>query len=262
MLYKVEASKLSEAESNPKAHLLENFDPGRLILPSIVLQLLIRDPPALEPFKVGPLAARSNHTEADGPEEPVQPNDYGIENGKDAPLYLLVERPRHPIHTETHNDDGKPECRVVMMDVGDTAHSNEWNVVQYPSNQRVDTRVVNLVHVGLLQVGVTTLPADGVENNEENKDSKTGGANPVDEWIAKKEVLDDCGVLDEGIPQIRLRNLLSSFHPHIRRPTWSRGHCQNDEARSSCLSGSGTSALLEVIIATLRWMKSCQNGDL
>src|ERR1700712_1700785 len=53
-----------------------------------------------------------------------------------------------------------------------------------------------------------------------------------------------------------------SSHEHIRRPTWRSGHCQNFDARSSCLSGSGTKALLEVIIATLRWTKSFKKGDL
>lgn len=48
----------------------------------------------------------------------------------------------------------------------------------------------------------------------------------------------------------------------MRRPTLRIGHCQNFDARSSCLSGSGTRALFEVIMATFRWMKSLKNGDL
>jgi hypothetical protein len=71
-----------------------------------------------------------------------------------------------------------------MMDVRDTAHGNKRDVVQHPSNDRVDTRVVNLVHVRLLQVVVTTLPADGIEEDDENKDSQTGGATPVDKRVA------------------------------------------------------------------------------
>src|ERR1700761_2365641 len=64
-----------------------------------------------------------------------------------------------------------------------------------------------------------------------------------------------------GVPRRKYLTVLSS-QLHIRRPTWRRGHCQNLEARSSCLSGSGTSALLDVIMATFRWTKSRKNGDL
>lgn len=46
--------------------------------------------------------------------------------------------------------------------------------------------------------------------------------------------------------------LLLSSHPHMRRPTLRIGHCQELEARSSCLSGSGTRALFDVIMATFK----------
>src|ERR1700742_2064891 len=65
----------------------------------------------------------------------------------------------------------------------------------------------------------------------------------------------------KGFPRRKYLTILSS-QPHIRNPTLSIGHCQNWDARSSCLSGSGTSALLDVIMATLRWTKSRKNGDL
>jgi hypothetical protein len=87
-----------------------------------------------------------------------------------------------------------------MVNICDTAHGHERDVVQYPSDDGVDTGVVNLVHVGLLQVVVTTLPADGVKEDEENKDAKTSGTTPIDERVAQKEVLDDCSVLDKRIP--------------------------------------------------------------
>ena len=56
--------------------------------------------------------------------------------------------------------------------------------------------------------------------------------------------------------------MMLSSQPHMRRPTFRIGHCQNWEAKSSCLSGSGTRALLDVIIATFKWMKSWKKGDL
>ncbi len=51
---------------------------------------LVGDSPALEPLEMSPLAARSNHTERDGPEQPVQTNDNNVQNAEDGPLYLLV----------------------------------------------------------------------------------------------------------------------------------------------------------------------------
>jgi hypothetical protein len=64
-----------------------------------------------------------------------------------------------------------------------------------------------------------------------------------------------------GLPSRKYLTMWSS-QPHMRRPTFRRGHCQGLEARSSCLSGSGTRALFEVIMATLRWTKSRRKGDL
>lgn len=49
-----------------------------------------------------------------------------------------------------------------MMDVGHTTHGDEGNVVEYPTDDGVDTGVVNLIHVGLLQVIVAALPAHGI----------------------------------------------------------------------------------------------------
>jgi hypothetical protein len=142
-----------------------------------------------------------------------------------------------------------------VVDVGDTTHSDERDVVQEPADDGVETGVVDLVYLVGLEVVVTALPTDEVEGNQEREDTQGGRGTPVDDGVAEEEVLDDCNELDNSRQTTRI-NLLSSFQPHIRRPTCRKGHCQNLEARSSCLSGSGTSALLEVIMATLRWMKS------
>ena len=53
-----------------------------------------------------PLAARSNHTEGDGPEQPVQEDGSKVQYSKDAPLYLLVQLPCGEVQAEAHNDDG------------------------------------------------------------------------------------------------------------------------------------------------------------
>lgn len=160
---------------------------------------LVRDPPAVEPLEMTPLAGRSDHAEADRSEEPVKSDNDGVQNAKDSPLNLPVKPPRGPIRAETHYDDREPQRRVIMMDVGDTTHGDEGDVVQDPSNERVDARVVNLVHVGLLQVVVATLPAHGVEEHNEAEDTQTGSANPVDKWVAEKEVLHDCDMLEIAV---------------------------------------------------------------
>jgi hypothetical protein len=66
---------------------------------------------------------------------------------------------------------------------------------------------VNLINIGLLQVGVATLPTDGVEQDNETKDAETGGAAPVDEWVAKEKILDDCAVLAKVHLQTTMRGL-------------------------------------------------------
>jgi hypothetical protein len=168
---------------------------------------------------VRPLAARADHAEADRPEKPVEANDDNVQDAEDTPLYLLVKAPSCPVHAEAHDDDREPESWVVMMDVGNTAHGNERNVVEYPTNDGVDTGVVDLVHIGLLEIVIAALPAHGVPKNDETEDTKTGGTAPVDKGVAKEEVLYDYGVLDCARYILTRINLLSSFHPHMRRPT-------------------------------------------
>lgn len=124
---------------------------------------LVSDPPALEPLEVFPLAARSNHTEGDGPEQPVQEDGSKVQYSKDAPLYLLVQLPCGEVQAEAHNDDGKPQSGVVVVHICDTAHGDEWCVVESPANDGIDTCVVEQVDFRLLQVIESTLPADDVK---------------------------------------------------------------------------------------------------
>lgn len=62
-----------------------------------------------------------------------------------------------------------------MVDIGDTTHEDEGEVVQEPANDGVDTGVVDVVHVVLSQVGVATLPADQVEDEEETEEGDGEG---------------------------------------------------------------------------------------
>lgn len=80
-----------------------------------------------------------------------------------------------------------------MVDVRDTAHDDEGQVVQKPADDGVDTGVVDLIDVGLLELVETALPADCVPANEEGEESERGSAAPVYSWVAEEEVLYDYG---------------------------------------------------------------------
>jgi hypothetical protein len=110
----------------------------------------------------------------------------------DSPADLLVEVPCSPVKAETHGQDGKPQRRVVVVDVSNTAHSHEWQVVEDPTDDRVDSGVMDLVDLALLEVVVASLPADNVPDDDKAKDTQTGCAAPVDERVPQQEVLDDC----------------------------------------------------------------------
>lgn len=136
-----------------------------------------------------PLAVVANHTEADILEQNEEADNNSIQHDIDRPLKLLVQSPRCPINTESRTQDGEIQRGVVVMDVGDTCHSHERQVVQEPTNDRVDTGIVDVINVVLGQLIVATLPADGVPGHEETEDAEGSGRTPVDEWVTEEEVL-------------------------------------------------------------------------
>lgn len=151
---------------------------------------LIRDPPVIEPLHVLVLLVRANHAPADGHEEDVKPNNSRIEDTIANALGELALGPEEPIGKEAEGEDGEVKRRVVVMDVGDTAHDDEGQVVKEPADDRVDTSVVDLVNAVLVELLVATLPAESVPNDEKAKDAETGSGAPVDKRVAKQEVLD------------------------------------------------------------------------
>jgi len=78
-----------------------------------------------------------------------------------------------------------------VVHVCHTAHEDKGEVVKEPSNDRVDTSVVDVIDVSERQIGVPTLPADEVEEDEEAEEWKRGGTCPVDKRVTKEEVFDD-----------------------------------------------------------------------
>jgi hypothetical protein len=75
--------------------------------------------------------------------------------------------------------------------ISNATHGEERNVVQKPSNGRVDAGVVDLVNVKGFEVVIAALPADDIEGDDQGKDAERCRAAPVDGRVAEKEVLDD-----------------------------------------------------------------------
>lgn len=140
---------------------------------------------------MSPLTTRTHHSETDRPEQPEESNDQDIQCSEQDPVNPLVQLPCGPINTEPTRQDREIESRIVVMHISDTTHSDERNVVQEPSDNRVDTCVVDLVNVGLFKVIVAPLPAYEVPHDHEGEDAEGGGAAPVDSWVTEKEVFHD-----------------------------------------------------------------------
>ena len=103
--------------------------------------------PRIEPLEVGPLGVASFHAEGDGSEHPEQSNDNSVENSVDSILQSTRETACDPVGAESKAEDSKVESRVVVVDVSDTTHGHERCVMQNPTNDGVDTGVVDLVNV-------------------------------------------------------------------------------------------------------------------
>lgn len=90
-----------------------------------------------------------------------------------------------------------------------------------PTKDGVKASVVNLVNLGRAKIFVAALPADNVEQNNQAEDAEASSTTPVDKGITEKEVLDNCSFLSKKCKLFYCaeKPLLSSFQPHIRRPT-------------------------------------------
>lgn len=77
------------------------------------------------------------------------------------------------------------------MNIGNTAHSYKWQIVQKPSNHRIKASVMDLVDFSLLEVVEASLPTDQVPEDNEAEDAEGSSGAPVDGWVTKEEVLDN-----------------------------------------------------------------------
>ena len=71
------------------------------------------------------------------------------------------------------------------MNVRDTAHGNKGNIVQEPSDNRIETRVMDVIDLCGLEILVAALPAYKVPGHVEGEDAKRSGGTPIDDGITK-----------------------------------------------------------------------------
>lgn len=143
------------------------------------------------PFEVAVLAGWSRHTERDWNEENEYGNDDSVGNSINSPRDLAWKLLRKEVEEEAKDEDGKVESRVVMMDVGNSAHHDEWNVMERPSDQWVESVVVPLINIIVGEILATSLPSKEIEDKSETKHSQCGSGSPVDDWVTQQEVLDN-----------------------------------------------------------------------
>lgn len=78
-----------------------------------------------------------------------------------------------------------------MVHVGDTRHDDKRKIVQEPADNWVDTGVVDLFNLFVVQLPVSTLPSHNVPDHDEADEAERYRAAPVDEGVTKEEVLDN-----------------------------------------------------------------------
>lgn len=163
------------------------------------------------------MAVGPDHSPGDGHEQDVEADNCGVKDTVNGELDRLWFSPEDPIGAETESEDGKVQRRVVVMDIGDSCHCNEWEVVEEPSNHWVDTGVVDLVDLRLVEIDVAALPADEIPYNNKSKEGESGGRSPVHEWVTEEEIFDDgivpaahtqANVQDRPLPELRGKVIL------------------------------------------------------
>ncbi|KAI7969740.1 hypothetical protein EIK77_006688 [Talaromyces pinophilus] len=144
---------------------------------------LIANAPCAKPLQVFPLSVWSLHTKNNVLEDDEQSNYSNIEGYIDGPLNLGAEFSSNPVNAESGCQDSEVERRVIMMNVGDTSHNDEWEVVENPTDRWVDTSVVDLIDFTGTEIHVTTLPTDEVPSEDQAETQKTGSTSPVNEGV-------------------------------------------------------------------------------
>lgn len=138
-----------------------------------------------------PLLIASLHSKAESSEQPEKTDHNNVQSREDTSLYALVQASRIPVHNETTREDCEIQRGIVMVHVRHSCHGDERHVVQEPSDQGVQSRVVELVDLLPSELIVAPLPANGVPANHTEKEYNGESRPPIDGRVAKEEVLDD-----------------------------------------------------------------------
>lgn len=108
----------------------------------------------------------ASHSPADGDEVDVETNDDGIKDAVNNALDGVVAVASEPVNKEAKVEDGEVKGRVVVVHVSDTSHDNKRKIVKEPTGQGIDSRVVNMVDLILVEVVETSLPSKDVPEND------------------------------------------------------------------------------------------------
>ena len=172
---------------------LSTLLPKRLLCP-ILRVSLIRHSPLVEPPHVAVLLIVANHAEDNGREEDEEADHEQVQDRIDGPLVRLV-LPRYgigdPVDQEPKAQDRIVESGVVVVNVGDARHDDEREVVEKPAQHGIETRVVDVIDLRLLELDVASLPADQVPANYKTENTERSSAAPVDDRVSKEEVFGD-----------------------------------------------------------------------
>jgi len=137
------------------------------------------------------LAGWALHTERDWDEEDKDTNDDGIGNTVHDPSDLGWQLLAEEVEEEAKDKDGKVESWVVMMDIGNSAHHDERDVMERPTDQWVESVVVPLINILLGKILAASLPSEKINEEGDTKESQGSGGAPVDKWVTQQEVLDN-----------------------------------------------------------------------
>lgn len=152
---------------------------------------LIADAPVVKPLQVRILLVVSSHTPADGDEQDVESDNDRVQDAIDDTLQNGSAVSHGPINQEAQRQDGEIQGRVVVVHVGDTRHDDKRKIVQEPADDGVDTGIMDLFNLFVVQLSVSTLPSYNVPDHDEADEAERYRAAPVDEGVTKEEVLDN-----------------------------------------------------------------------
>lgn len=108
-----------------------------------------------------------------------------------APLDALAQIARVPIYAEATTEDGEIESGIIVVNVGDARHGDEWEIMEEPPDHRVYTGVVEMVDLLPRELVEATLPADGVPCDHAEEEDEGECGTPIYDGVAKEEVLDN-----------------------------------------------------------------------